>query len=148
MNDLENHIQKKYQEIEAIKEVVKDELEQLLNANFELNLLLHTYKTNTKSHFTRQLGLLFDISVGHVHGVLKKIKTIAKKNRIDRISLEALDIIAKPDRKNSQRKLNEKPAVLEIGELIGKIRNINEKGISNSSRSMVKSLLEQLTKDI
>ena len=148
MTELELHIQKKYQEIAEIKDTVEDELDELLNANFELNLLLQTYKAQTKSHFSRQLSSLFDISIGNVHNALKKIKIIAKKNRIDRISLEAMDIIDKPDRKNSKRKLNEKPAVLEIGELIGKIRNINEKGLTNISKGMVKTLLEQLQKDL
>jgi hypothetical protein len=148
MTELEIHIQKKYQEIEEIKDTVKDQLNDLLNANFELNLLLQTYKHNTKSHFTRQLSNLFDISINTVHTTLKKIKIIAKKNRIDRISLEAMDVIDKPDRKNSKRKLNEKPPVLEIGELIGKIRNINEKGLTNTSKGMVRTLLEQLQKDL
>jgi hypothetical protein len=146
--ELEKHIANKYQEIDELKGTIKDELDQLLNANFELSLLLHTYKAQTKSHFTRQLANLFDISIGKVHDVLKKIKVIAKKNKVDRISLESMEIIDKPDRKNSKRKLNEKPAVLEIGELIGKIRNIQEKGISKTSKSMVRSLLEQLQKDM
>jgi hypothetical protein len=148
MTQLELHIQKKYQEIAEMKETIKDELTELLDANFELNLLLQTYKTQTKSYFTRQLSNLFDISIGNVNNALKKIKVIAKKNRVDRISLEAMDIIEKPDRKNSKRKLNEKPAVLEIGELIGKIRNINEKGLTNTSKGMVKTLLDQLQRDL
>jgi hypothetical protein len=148
MTDLEIHIQKKYQEIDEIKDQVRDQLTELLNANFELNLLLQTYKAQTKSHFSRQLSNLFDISISTVHTALKKIKIIAKKNRVDRISLEAMDIIDKPDRKNSKRKLNEKPAVLEIGELIGKIRNINEKGLTTTSKGMVKTLLEQLSRDL
>lgn len=148
MTHLEEHIQKKYQEIDEIKDQVREQLNELLNNNFELNLLLQTYKAQTKSHFTRQLSNLFDISISTVHTALKKIKIIAKKNRVDRISLEAMDIIDKPDRKNSKRKLNEKPAVLEIGELIGKIRNINEKGLTNISKGMVKTLLDQLQKDL
>lgn len=148
MNQLEQHIQKKYEEIVVIKTEVKDSLLELLDCYFEMNLLLQTYKSQTKSHFTRQLSVLFDIPIGFVHNTIKKIKTVAKKNRIDRISLEAMEIIDKPDRKNSQRKINEKPAVLEIGELIGKIRNINEKGMSNTSKGMVKTLLEQLSRDL
>ena len=146
MKDLEIYLKDKNEEITVLKSNIQNDLHELLNKYFELNLLLVSYKTQTKSHFTRKMIEIFNMR--SVTNYLKKIKAITKRNKIDRVTLEAMEIINKPDRKNGKRKLNEKPSVLEIAELVGKIRSINEKGISDTSKGMVKSLIQQLQNDI
>lgn len=149
MKDLEQRLKQNNSRIISLKKKIKDNLKEIHDLTIESAILLSTYKNQTKSYFSRSIAKLFKCkTVGEANEAIRSYKLIAKKEKVDRIFLEELNVIEKPQRKNSQRKIDNKPDVLQIGELIGRLRHMNEKGLSITSKSIAKEMLKQLEKEL
>jgi light-regulated signal transduction histidine kinase (bacteriophytochrome) len=144
MTELEKELKNINQRINKLRKRIKHDLQEIVSLVREGNLLLSTYKSQSKSYFSRNLARLFKCKEGTANQFVRSIKVMEKREKTDRIFLEELNIIEKPNRKNLNRSKASKPPILVLGELVGKIRHLNEQGLSDTNRAIAANMLTQL----
>lgn len=148
MTDIEQELKATVKRIRYLTNRIKAQLHEIMDLTLKCKLLLEDYRRESKSYFNRNVSRIFNLPIGTATRMRRSLAIVAKRQSIDRVTLEELNIIDKPMRKNNTTSKMDKPEILQLGELVGKIRHLNEKGLSEQNKAIANNMLIQLQQEL